>query len=358
MTTGGMSRKKLKYNRLQGWGEGSMVVVDGLQPYLPLPQRLHGRLRGSNNQPSLGLHRRLVNDDIRNFLNITREPRGLKRSRNVMEPDSSLENNTFEENYGSPGKMRRKGSNRSRSTSRTISTDYEDRKEGTRLLTVHEVLMMKGGKNKPEGGFTSTPPRRSKRPTARGIPGKLSPSITRFFTKGGTTTPPVGAKVERTGREVDKQLGVVPSVPGMVKQVSQLFTNNDFDVTSQNVPASVSLGQKYGVPATQVLDSAHRAADYIEEGEERRIPAWLQAQRRREGRGLVKTWNSLLEERNVLENGQCDDRTTVHRGKIRGEEKNTFTQSEIHTEDFALGNPDVTCVAQGNGIDLFHTAWT
>ena len=72
----------------------------------------------------------------------------------------------------------------------------------------------------------------------------------------------------------------------------------------------------------------------------------------------MKTRKSLFEERNVLENGQCDDRTTVHRGKIRGEEKNTFTQSEIHTEDFALGNPDVTCVAQGNGIDLFHTAWT
>ena len=30
----------------EGWDEGTLVVVDGVEPYLPLPQRVGGRLRG------------------------------------------------------------------------------------------------------------------------------------------------------------------------------------------------------------------------------------------------------------------------------------------------------------------------
>ena len=124
--------KRLKYNRVEeGWGEMKVVVVPGVQPYIPLPQRQKRRSRREYNPVTNQLTKRLVAVDIRKFVRTPeptvkedKKPRGRKRSRGE-------EDDIVEEDYGPFEEKKQNLGRRNRSPG-----EEEDRRKAPTCLNV------------------------------------------------------------------------------------------------------------------------------------------------------------------------------------------------------------------------------
>ena len=112
--TGGKTGKEPEdeFERLQAgcWGEVGprLVNVPGLQPYLPLPQRKVGRLRGKVAQLGQLLTKpgAFKSRDIREFL--TKKTRAVPDARAPQEPNVSTQHTTFDDLSGRLGGRKRR----------------------------------------------------------------------------------------------------------------------------------------------------------------------------------------------------------------------------------------------------------
>ena len=105
--------KRLKYNLLgEEWGETQVVVVPGCQPFVQLPQRRNRRLHYTNNQITNQTTSRLVDNDIRRYVenpiiaSDNARPRGMKGVRGEESYIVMKEHGPFEEDV-SPGPTKR-----------------------------------------------------------------------------------------------------------------------------------------------------------------------------------------------------------------------------------------------------------
>ena len=79
------NKKRRKFDLLkEGWGEVQLVEVEGVPPYIPLPQRRMGRLRGKSSTTHTSLQTsKLVGTKIHSYFSRMDKVKKRRRSRSM-----------------------------------------------------------------------------------------------------------------------------------------------------------------------------------------------------------------------------------------------------------------------------------